>query len=222
VHIPDGRPQHAQPFEITHHARWLDSLLDKSRIAPRNCVARPFARGLRTLVAVNPEQRRAAEELVRRRYAWRGYQAANDCANAEAAGERVTLLAEKEGRLLGTVTVRPDAPLLAEKTYGGEIERLRQGGRRVGELVKFAVEEGADWKAAMDALGQSAYLVARVIHALTDVVIEVNPRHVRFYRRVFGFAVAAAGRLCIRVGAPSVLMQLDLDQFARTLQSAAA
>src|SRR5205807_9688675 len=90
-----------------------------------------------------------------------------------------------------------DAPLLAEKTYGGEIERLRQGGRRVGELVKFAVEEGADWKAAMDALGQSAYLVARVIHALTDVVIEVNPRHVRFYRRVFGFAVAAAGRLCI-------------------------
>jgi len=151
VHIPHGRPQHAQPFEITHHARWLDSLLDKSRIAPRNCVARPFARGLRTLVAVNPEQRRAAEELVRRRYAWRGYQAANDCANAEAAGERVTLLAEKEGRLLGTVTVRPDAPLLAEKTYGGEIERLRQGGRRVGELVKFAVEEGADWKAAMDA-----------------------------------------------------------------------
>ena len=212
----------APPLEITHHARWLDSLLDKSRIAPRNCVPLPVARGLRTLVAVNPEQRHAAEELVRRRYAWRGYWAANDCGNAHAADERVTLLAEKEGKLLGTVTVRPDAPLLAEKTYGGEIERLRQAGRRVGELVKLAVEEGADWKAALDALGQSAYLVARVVHALTDVVIEVNPRHVRFYRRVFGFMVAAAGRLCPRVGAPSVLMQLDLEQFARRVQSSTA
>jgi len=46
---------------------------------------------------------------------------------------------------------------------------LRHAGRRVGELVKLAVEEGADWKAALDALGQSAYLVARVVHALTDV-----------------------------------------------------
>ena len=75
---------------------------------------------------------------------------------------------------------------------------------------------------ALDALGQSAYLVTRVIHALTDVVIEVNPRHVRFYRRVFGFVVAGAGRLCTRVGAPSVLMQLDLEQFARRVQSLTA
>jgi N-acyl amino acid synthase FeeM len=222
VNLPHGRAQHAKSLEITHYARWVDSLLDKSRIAPRNYAALPFTRRLRTLVAVNAEQRHAAEELVRRRYAWRGYQAANNCGNGNAADERVTLLAENEGRLLGTVTVRPEAPLLAETTYGGEIERLRQGGHRVGELVQLAVEEGADWKAALDALGQSAYLVTRVIHALTDVVIEVNPRHVRFYRRVFGFMVAAAGRLCTRVGAPSVLMQLDLEQFARRVQSATA
>jgi hypothetical protein len=49
----------------------------------------------------------------------------------------------------------------------------------------------------------------------------VNPRHVRFYRRVFGFAVAAAERVCERVGAPSVLLRLDLECFGRRLQLAA-
>jgi hypothetical protein len=67
---------------------------------------------------------------------------------------------------------------------------------------------------------QSAYLITRVVHALTDVVIEVNPRHVRFYQRVFGFVVGAAERMCERVGAPSVLLRLDLERFGRKLQLA--
>jgi hypothetical protein len=83
----------------------------------------------------------------------------------------------------------------------------------------LAIEERGDWRPALDALVQSAYVVTRFMHALTDVVIEVNPRHVRFYQRVFGFVAAAAERFCTRVGAPSVLMLLDLDQFGRRLQS---
>ena len=136
----------------------------------------------------------------------------------------MTLLAEDSGRLLGTLTVRPDSPrgLLAEESYGTEIERLRSAGRRVGELVKLAVEEGVDWKAALNALVQSAYVITRVVHALTDVLIEVNPRHVRFYERVFGFVVAATERLCVRAGAPAILMQLDLAQFGRRLELPAA
>ncbi len=138
-------------------------------------------------------------------------------------GQPVTLLAEDGGRLLGTLTVRPDSSqgLLAEESYSAEIERLRGEGSRVGELVKLAVEEGVDWKAALNALVQSAYLVT-VVHALTDVLIEVNPRHVRFYERVFGFVVAAAERICARAGAPSVLLRLDLVQFGRRLELSAA
>jgi hypothetical protein len=185
---------------------------------------RPSALGWRTVVAVLPEQLDAAEQLVRRRYAWRGYQLSStedlDPSTPGTAGRRVTLLAENGGRTLGTLTVRPDSTqeLLAEKSYGTEIERLRREGHRIGELVKLAVEEGADWKAALDALVQSAYFVTRVVHALTDVVIEVNPRHVRFYERIFSFVVAAAGGVCSRVGAPSVLMRLDLEQFGRRLR----
>jgi hypothetical protein len=38
---------------------------------------------------------------------------------------------------------------------------------------------------------------------------------------VFGFAAGAAERFCERVGAPSVLLCLDLERFGRKLQLAA-
>jgi hypothetical protein len=178
--------------------------------------------GWHTSIAVRQEQIRAAEDLVCRRYAWRGYRKPSDAPNGKD-GLRVMLLAQKAGRLMGTLTVRPDTAhgLLAEGTYADDIQKMRRQGHRLGELVRLAVEEGADWRAALDALVQSAYLITRVVHALTDVVIEVNPRHVRFYQRVFGFAAAAAERFCERVGAPSVLLRLDLERFGQRLQVAA-
>ncbi|HZP88244.1 MAG TPA: hypothetical protein VFB54_15645 [Burkholderiales bacterium] len=174
---------------------------------------------MRGVVALRQEQVAAAEDLVRRRYAWRGY--ALDWDARAAVAPMVTLLAQSGEDVMGTLSVRPAGAegLLAEDAYGAEIASLRRDGRRVGELIRLAIEEHADWRAALDALVQSAYVVTRFMHALTDVVIEVNPRHARFYQRVFGFVTAAAERFCSRVGAPSVLMLLDLEQFGRRLQS---
>lgn len=42
-------------------------------------------------------------------------------------------------------------------------------------------------------------------------MIEVNPRHVEFYRRMLGFEMFGAERLCNRVNAPAVLLRLDLS-----------
>ena len=241
MNTPNSVEQNALPLELTHSGHWVQSLLQNSHLRrgtqpnprsnslPSGSLPPRFTEeGLRTVVAVLPEQLQAAEHLVRRRYSWRGYRVAStddfEAAAPGMKGQPVTLLAEDCGRLLGTLTVRPDSPqgLLAEESYRTEIEHLRREGRRLGELVKLAVEEGADWKAALNALVQSAYLVTCVVHALTDVLIEVNPRHVRFYQRVFGFTVAAAERICARAGAASVLMQLDLAQFGRKLEFAAA
>ena len=131
----------------------------------------------------------------------------------------MTLLTEASGQLLGTLTVRPRSPLYAEHSYGDDLRRLRRAGHRLGEVVKLAVESGVDWKGALDALVQGAYLVSRVVHALTDIVIEVNPRHVRFYEKVLGFRVMASGGVCSRVDAPSVLMLLDLEDFGQRVRS---
>ena len=178
--------------------------------------------GLRTQIAVSPEEVAAAQALVRRRYAARGYLTDEPEAGARSSGP-VTLLAQDRGRLLGTLTVRRDGPqgLFAELSYGAEVRALRAAGHRLGELVQLAVAEDAGWKPALDSLVQSAYLVTRVAYRLTDVLIEVNPRHVRFYRRMFGFVDAGALRLCERVRAPSMLLRLDLAQFGQRLRQAA-
>ncbi len=226
MNLHDVPPQHAKPLEIIHETRWMTALMSKQ---PSPAVTIPpifSCAGWHTSIAVRQEQIRAAEDLIDRRYAWRGYRLASTKVSDASDGDeglRVMLLAQNGGKLMGTLTVRPDTPhgLLAEESYFAEIRELRRDGHRLGELVKLAVEEDADWKAALDALVQSAYLITRVVHALTDVVIEVNPRHVRFYQRVFGFTVAAAQRFCERAGAPSVLLRLDLERFGHRLQLAA-
>jgi hypothetical protein len=220
--LPDLLPEHAKPLEILHETRWMDALMNQSAPPAVSVPAISSIGAWRTSIAVRPEQVQAAQDLVQRRYAWRGYRMSQQ-ASAVEQGLQVVLLAQNAGRLMGTLTVRPDSPrgLYAESSYGDEIHALRKRGHRLGELCRLAVEEGADWRAALDALVQSAYLVTHVVHALTDVLIEVNPRHVRFYRRVFGFAVAAAERMCERVGAPSMLLRLDLECFSRRLRLAA-
>lgn len=207
----------------------LQSLPEKAHKPPTTITLPQFPsmRDWRTRVALSPAEIEAAEDLVRRRYAWRGYRV-TPTKNASGAyvaqaPRRVTLLAEHRSELHGTLTVRVDSPqgLLAEQTYGGEIEDLRRQGHRVGELGRLAFEEGAQWKPALDTLVRSAYVVTRLVHGLTDVVIEVNPRHVRFYVRMYGFVTGAPQRTCARVGAPSVLMLLDLEQFGRRMHLSA-
>ena len=201
-------------------ASWLDSLFQNSERSDSDAGLRSERR-VYTIFASRREQLLAADELVQRRYAWRGYQLSSASDSTEPLVRGVTLLAKSGKQVLGTLTVRAgwSHPLFAEQSYDAEIELLRRQGRRVGELVRLAMEEGADWRVALDTLVHSAYVLTRFVHSLTDVVIEVNPRHVRFYKRVFGFVAAAAERFCTRVGAPSVLMRLDLEQFGKRLES---
>lgn len=212
--LSDLLAEHARPYEISHQSRWIALLRDKANAES--------SEDLRTIVATHPDQLRAADALVRKRYAWRGYKLAGEAAGPAPSEDRVTLLAEARGELVGTLTVRPRAPFFVEHTYAAEIDRLRQAGHRLGEVVKLAVEVGAGWKGALDALVQGAYLVSRVLHALTHVVIEVNPRHVRFYDKVLGFTAVASGGVCARVAAPSVLMMLDLELFGRRVHASLA
>jgi hypothetical protein len=59
-----------------------------------------------------------------------------------------------------------------------------------------------------------AYAYAHRIMGVDDLLIEVNPRHVRYYQSMLGFKVAGPQRHNLRVGAPAVLLALELG-FAR-------
>ena len=70
-------------------------------------------------------------------------------------------------------------------------------------------------------LFHTAYLYASVIKGYTHAVIEVNPRHVAFYRRALNFQAIGPERLNKRVNAPAVLLCTPFQTIADGLASSA-
>jgi hypothetical protein len=170
---------------------------------------------VRATVASSADQLAAAARLVESRYAWRGY------AVRPGAGESaMTIVATRRADTVGTLSLRGDgaAGLAADEGYGEIVGRVRAAGRRVCELTRLAIDADAAWRPTLGALIALTYLAARALHEATDVFVEVNPRHARFYQRMFGFAAAAGQRMCPRVGAPAVLLRLELDRFEARLR----
>jgi len=154
--------------------------------------------------------------LLERRYRARGYSAPE--LQVDADSERaITLCAETgQGDVIGTLTVALDAPqgLLCDEAYGDCLQAYRDGGERLCEMSKFAVEgaaeQGGHGKTVLAALMNVAYIYCRLLHAADRVFIEVNPRHEVFYRRWLGFRRAGELRTCVRANAPAVLLALPL------------
>lgn len=156
----------------------------------------------------NSEGRReSATLLIKKMYAWRGYDAAG------ATGDnpnRITLMADTGGIAIGTVTIGLDSPagLLVDGIYRDVVDKLRAEGCVVCEYTKLAVDQEIKSKRVLASLFHLATIYAHHIHQATDAVIEVNPRHVQFYHRMLGFEQAGEERMCERANAPAVLMRL--------------
>lgn len=220
--VPASTPEYARhvraPF-VMH--RWLESwhLKQLPQAEPafwegveRDIDGLPY----RFCRAESAEQLEMASSLVMRRYAWRGYDTEGALRNRAKAGE-VTYLAHSGGRIDGTLTVRIDGEteLLAEQLYPDEIARLRRRYKRLCEFGRLAFDEGINTLEILGPLFHLGMHFARSLHGCDAMVIEVNPRHVGFYRRVFGFAVLGEERTCDRVAAPAVLLCLPLNRASR-------
>lgn len=162
-------------------------------------------------------RREAATLLLKKMYGWRGY--AVDPA-AHHAMNRITLYAETGGVTVGTMSLCLDDPELglpADDNFRDELDGLRAGQRRLCEPSRLAIDKGVS-KRVFAALIHISYIYAHNIHGYSDYVIEVNPRHVMFYKRMLGFQDFGGQRPCSRVGAPAVLLRLDLDYMGEQIR----
>jgi hypothetical protein len=155
-------------------------------------------------------RRRSASFLVQRRYSWRGYHAGAPTAEHH---NRVTLSAFDGDDVVATISVGRDSRngLFVDALFASEMKTLRDRGGRLCEFTKLAVDEAIKSKAVLAALFHIAYIHARRIGSCTDLLVEVNPRHVRFYERMLGFRLLGAARMDPRVQAPAALLHLDLS-----------
>jgi len=151
--------------------------------------------------------------LVSRRYAERGY-VCNDL-STHLEEESVVVCSAFEGlSTVGTIAVRFDSEqgLKADQVFGPELGELRASGMVLCEFGRLALEQHVgDNKQLLAHLFHLAYLHAHRLAACELLVIEVNPRHVPFYRRMLGFKPMGDQRMNPRVNAPAVLMCLDLE-----------
>jgi hypothetical protein len=160
--------------------------------------------------------RREASTLVDRRYTDRGY--ATKAADPDP--HLFTFVAYDEGELVGTVSIRIDSDkgLSADELYRDELDVLRRGGCKLCEFTRLAVDVTNVSKPVLAGLFHTAYLYAGEVHACTFCVIEVNPRHVPFYRRALRFEPIGAERTNTRVNAPAVLLCASFEAIAEGLR----
>jgi ribosomal protein S18 acetylase RimI-like enzyme len=161
--------------------------------------------------AVTYNQHRACNALVRRMYVSRGYRVLPQRQSIDDPNH-FTLGAWLDGELVATLTGSRDsrAGLLADSLYGHEISSLRKSSRVIGEVTRLAVDSDFRNPDLLRALFRATYQYARAIFGVTDVVVEVNPRHAGYYRRELGFAQIGSLRTCPRVEAPAVLLHRTL------------
>jgi hypothetical protein len=171
----------------------------------------PGPRRFKIKTADTSVRRVSANTLLRHRYAWRGYQTVSlptdPCVN------RITLTATEEDVTIGTITVVLDGPsgLGAEEAFGSEVAALRADGLRVCEFTKLAIDPISGTKRVIAALFHVAYIIAHRLRGHDALVMEVNPRHVRYYERMLGARVIGEQRLNRKVNAAAVLLCIDFS-----------
>ncbi|MEO7152653.1 MAG: long-chain N-acyl amino acid synthase [Burkholderiaceae bacterium] len=165
--------------------------------------------------------RSSANILIKRRYEWRGYQGASLPLDYNA--NRITLSATEHDETIGTITVGLDGGdgLSAEGAFRDEISTLRSRQLRICEFTKLAMDPMDGAKHVLASLFHVAFIVAHRIKKCDMLVLEVNPRHVNYYRRMLGCERLSEERLNLRVNAPAVLMCLDFSYVDKQISTLA-
>lgn len=154
------------------------------------------------------EGRNSANMLINRMYSWRGYATSHQTPESP---NLITLMATENHSVIGTISISFDSPIgiLADETYEDEINNFRRRGGKICEFTKLAFDPGVRSKLALASLFHVAFIYAWHIRNCTDLFIEVNPRHRRFYERMLGFKRHGQIKNNPRVNAPAVLLWID-------------
>lgn len=154
--------------------------------------------------------RNTASMLISRMYAWRGYAGDHQPSNDP---NRITLTATDKGDVVGTLSIGIDSEvgLMADEIFKDELDAHRQRGAKLCEFSKFAFDPSVRSKTALANVFHLAVIYARDMHGCTDIVIEVNPRHRRFYERMLGFRQEGELKINPRVDAPAYLLRVNLQ-----------
>lgn len=150
-------------------------------------------------------------KLVSEMYEWRGYKV-DEKHSFEENHNKITLISRRDETLLGSFTMtfdHTDEKLHSDQMYHELVQSLRDSDKRICEISRLAVSKDINSKKYIAFL--FSILFCHVMQReYTSIIIEVNPRHEDYYKKMLGFQTIASGN-CDRVDAPGILMVLDLS-----------
>jgi len=172
----------------------------------------------RIRLADTPNGRNSASMLIDKMYGWRGYAGAHQVTEEP---NRVVLTATQEDKVVGTLTIGIDIPagLMADQIFKTELDAHRHRGARLCEFTKLAFDRSVRSKILLANLFHLAVIYARDIYHCTDIIIEVNPRHKRFYERMLGFVQEGELKINPRVNAPAYLLRVNLNHVTEQIKA---
>ena len=150
--------------------------------------------------------------LVERRYSDRGLAVTRERFSSRNEAGDVVCTARDGDNIVGTLTVRFDGAggLKADQLFEAELAEWRSAGTKLCEFGSLAVDKHShDPKRVLAQVFHLGYLHAHRRARCERLIIEVNPRHVAFYRRWLGLLPYTTARHNARVNAPAVLMSVD-------------
>jgi len=162
-------------------------------------------------------QRNRANMLLNRMYSWRGYGSDHQLS---AGPNCVTFTATSDEDVIGTLTLSVDSPagLAVDRTFKDQIDLFRGApGARLCELTKFAFDTSGPARPRLAALFHIIFIYGSMHYDCTDLFIEVNPRHRRFYEIMLGFKAVGEPRTNTSVNAPAHLMWLNVADIRRLI-----
>lgn len=194
------------PFGSNH----LRSMLLDERAHTGQVDEQPGRRLLTIRAADSEGHRGSAHILVNRMYAGRGY--STTPVDERRRPGRITLIGTDRDITRGTITIGFDGSdhLLADGCFPDVLEQLRREATVLCEFIKLAIDGVGSSRRVLASLFHTAFIYAHQIKGCDRILIEVNPRHVRFYEVTLGFTSLTGERLNRRVNAPAVLMSLEL------------
>lgn len=157
----------------------------------------------------------SASALVNRMYSWRGYRSNHE---AVAKPHCSTFTVWSDDEIIGALTLMVDsvAGLAIDETFAKELAPFRaHPGASLCELTKFAFDPSPNSRPLLASLFHIIYIYGTRCFNCTDLFIEVNPRHVRFYEVMLGFVRVGPLKTNSTVDAPSQLMLLKVSDIRR-------
>lgn len=162
-------------------------------------------------------ERNSANLLINRKYSGRGYGAGHQ---VPTSSNCVTFTASSKNSTIGTLSLTVDSPdgLACDRTFKRELDAFRAvPGAKLCELTKFAFDTSKPSLHLLASLFHIIFIYGTHHYNCTDLFIEVNPRHRRFYEAMLGFRSVGAPMTNEAVGAPSHLMRLRVSEIRQQI-----